>query len=567
MKTINIFFGLAAAIMLSGCADVLDKTNVESISEDAVWGDVDYAEAYLNKLYVDNLPSWDSGVGGDSDEAEGNSSKLYGTLTAESISELYYSNIRSINILLENLESSSFDEDTKVSFKAQALVLRAWRYFQMVRNYGGVPLVMTVQSLNDDLFVSRNKTSECIDAIIDDLDYAIANLPKSWDSDNTGRFTRATAYALKGRVLLYYASEQFNPDNDISRWQTAYDFHKTAITQIEADGYGLYDDYKNIWFDEDNCEALMVKKYQEPDLYHNWDAATRPLSEAQNATGANHPTLELVNSYPMITGESIEESSLYNSTYYWLNRDPRFKATVAYNGCLWELSGKTGRIQWTYAGAEQNSPTTSGFYCRKAINESYTPYYTERSSTDWIEIRYAEVLLNFAECAAATGHSDEAYDVLKRIRSRAGIQSGSDGMYGLKSGMTGNTLTSAIMLERKIELAFEGKRYWDLRRRRMFGENNYAPKLNDTQRTGLEPHLKSGYSISDIEAGISNGTIDLDKDYATYFEDQIVLTDKVYKINFKDEYYFYAIPSSELEVNPNLKQTQGWSGGTFNPLD
>lgn len=549
------------------CSDVLDKRNIAAISEDIVWSDEAYAKAYLNKLYNDNLPSWNAGIASQSDEAEGGNDYLYGTLTNASISTLFYSQIRSINLLMERLDKTSFNEDTKISFKAQASVLRAWRYFEMVRNYGGVPLVLNLQSLSDDLYVSRAKTSECINSIIKDLDYAIDNLPWSWAGGDIGRFTKATAYGLKGRVLLYYASEQFNPDKISNRWVDAYNFHKTAIAQLEAHGYGLYNNYAKIWFNEDNIEALMVKKFNEPDLFHSWDAATRPLSEAQNYTGANHPTLEMVNSYPMITGEPINESSLYNPTLYWLNRDPRFKSTIAYNGCLWELSGKAGRRQWTYSGAEPNLPTTSGFYCRKAVNESYIPYFTERSSTDWIEIRFAEVLLNFAECAAATGNDADAYNMLKKIRSRAGIEAGVNGMYGLKSGLTGDKLTAAIMLERKIEFAYEGKRYWDLRRRRMFHANNYAPKLNGIQRTGLEPHLKSGFNIRDIEAGILNGSINLDKDYATYFEDIVVFTDKVFKIDFKENYYFYAIPPSEIELNPNLKQTQGWDNGTFNPLD
>ena len=118
------------------------------------------------------------------------------------------------------------------------------------------------------------------------------------------------------------------------------------------------------------------------------------------------------------------------------------------------------------------------------------PYYTERSSTDWIEIRFTEVLMNYAECAAENGKLDEAYGVLKRIRQRAGIEAGSNGMYGLKANMSHDEMIAAIMLERKIEFAYEGKRYWDLRRRRMF-----ASEMNGTRRHGLLPKLK----ISPVE--------------------------------------------------------------------
>lgn len=179
----------------------------------------------------------------------------------------------------------------------------------------------------------------------------------------------------------------------------------------------------------------------------------------------------MVESYPMINGKGIHDpESGYDPVIYWENRDPRFKTTIAYNGCLWELSGKTGRKQWTYVGAEVQ-PSASGFYCRKAINTSYTPYFAERSSTDWIELRYAEVLLNYAECAAESGKTEEAYGVLKEIRKRAGILPGNDGMYGLATGMNSGELVKAVLFERKIEFAYEGKRYWDLRRRRLLRKN------------------------------------------------------------------------------------------------
>lgn len=553
-----------------GCSDILDKKDLSAVTDSQVWGDAKYATAYLNRLYEVNLPRWDGESDGDdgssipyyssySDESEGGDSYMYGQLTTASVDFWYYSCIRNINLLFDKLENNSaIDEETCTSLKAQASILRAWRYFGMVRVYGGMPIILKPQKLTDDLLVPRNKTSECIDVILQDLDYAYENLPWSWTGDDLGRATKAAALAFKGRVLLYYASPQFNPDNQTDRWETAYKVNKQAKEELEANGYGLYSNYENLWFDEMNKEVVWGRRYQEPGTVNYWNAATRPLSEAQNHTGANRPTLEMVESYPMVTGESIEESSDYDPVLYWKNRDPRFKATIAYNSCVWELSGKSGRRQWTYVGAELNNPTNSGFYCRKAIDPSYTAYYTERSSTDWIEIRYAEVLLNYAECAAMLGKTDEAYTVLKVIRERAGILAGSNGMYGLKEGMSASQMIDAIMLERKIELAFEGKRYWDLRRRRMF-----ASELNGKVRHGIQPKL----NISEDEFNAMKDTIDFDNNYGTYFRDSLVILDKKFTIDFKDNYYFYAIPNKYLETNSKLEQTQGWSGGTFNPLD
>jgi hypothetical protein len=174
-------------------------------------------------------------------------------------------------------------------------------------------------------------------------------------------------------------------------------------------------------------------------------------------------------------------------------------------------------------------------------------------------MRFAEVLLNHAECSAETGKSSEAYDILKQIRKRAGIQPGADGMYGLESGMTGSKLIKTVLLERKIELAFEGKRYWDLRRRRLFAE-----ELNGTKRHGIYPQLRTMKKEDFLKI---QSTVDINKDYSTYFKDSYIVIDKVFPINFKDNYHFYAIPTTHLETNSKLQQTQGWDNGDFNPYD
>lgn len=540
------------------CSDILNKKDLSAVTEEDVWNDSKYATAYLDKLCRDNLPDWDAGASNNSDEANGGDGIMYGQLTTSSIDTWNYEQIRKINLLLQKVGSGSIDEETQNTLKAQALVLRAWRYFQMVRLYGGVPLILEPQELTDDLYVTRAKTSECIAQMVKDLDDAIAILPWKWTSDDEGRITKAAAMAFKGRILLYWASPQFNPDNDKQRWEDAYNANKQVMEELAQNGYGLYGSYSDLWFDEMNVEAVFVKRFQEPGLTNSWNAGTRPLSEAQNYTGYNRPTLEMVESYPMADGTPITESKDYDPVYFWKNRDPRFAQSIAYNGCLWELSGKSGRIQWTYVGSELNNPTPSGFYCRKAVDESYTPYYTERSSTDWIEIRYAEVLMNYAECAAELDKKDEAYAILKQIRNRAGILPGSDGLYGLKAGMSYDDMIKAIMLERKIEFAFEGKRYWDLRRRRLF-----ASELNGTRRHGLLPKLK----ISQEEFDKIKDNVDIDKDKDTYFRDSLVVLDTKFDIDFKDNYYFYAIPNKHLETNSKLEQTQGWDGGTFNPYE
>lgn len=555
MKLKYVLIGLSI-LTLSGCIGALDKKDLSAVTEQDVWNDPMYATAYLNKLYNDNLPGWNADIAGNSDEAGGGAGIMYGQLTTASIDTWDYTQIRNINLLLANVSKGLIEKQTQDQLRAQALVLRAWKYFEMVRLYGGVPMILTPQDITEDLYATRSKTSDAIAIIIKDLDDALAVLPWRWTGKDEGRFTKASVMAFKGRIQLYYASPQFNEQRDKSRWETAYATNKLAVDEIQANGYGLYNNYERIWLDEMNKEVLFVKRYQEPTITHSWDAATRPLSEAQNFTGANQPTLEMVKSYPMRTGESIDESPAYDRIYYWKNRDPRFEATIAHNGTLWELSGKKGRKQWTYVGHSTLNPTTSGFYCRKAINVDYTPFFTERSSTDWIEIRFAEVLLNLAECAAELGKTNEAYALIKQIRQRAGIEPGTNNRYGLKENMSGAQLINAIMLERKIEFAYEGKRYWDLRRRKLFGA-----ELNGSKRHGLLPKLL----VSQVEFDKIKDQFDTNKDYKTYFRDSLVVLDQKFDIDFKDNYYFYAIPNKHLETNAKLKQTMGWDNGTFNP--
>ncbi len=565
MKMKYIISGMLMCLLLAGCTDFLDKEDEMSLNDDQVWNNERYATDYLNQLYRYNAPVWDIDISGKSDEAERYGDKeLYGQLILQDLDDLwYYEGIRNINILIKKMEGSTLDQGIRDKLKGQALILRAWRYFQMVCLYGGVPMILEPQELGDDIYVTRNKTSECIALIVKDLDDASRLLPWKWTGADEGRYTRAVALALKGRVLLYYASPQFTPVSDAGRWTNAYDANKTAMTELQGAGYGLYPDYANIWFDEMNKEDIMVTRfYATSETVGNgnfWNAATRPLDEAQNFTGSNHPTWNLVKSYPMITGEPVDESALYDPVLFWKNRDPRFKASIVYNGSIWELSGKVGRKQWTYQGAQGDATTQTGFYCRKAVDTNLSPAQSQYSSTDWVEIRYAEVLLNYAEAAAELGKSDEAYSILKQIRERAGIEAGDNGMYGLKTGMSHDELINAIMLERKIEFAFEGKRYWDLRRRRLFEK-----ELNGTYREGMRPNFVEGMNADKLLE--IQQTADFENNYAQYFKDEAYNTDKKYVIDYKDNYYFFGLPSKHLETNSKLEQTKGWNSGTFDPL-
>ncbi|MDR2775837.1 MAG: RagB/SusD family nutrient uptake outer membrane protein [Tannerella sp.] len=542
--------------MITGCSDVLDKNDLSAISEQDVWNDEIYATAFVDKLHRDNIPGWDIFVSSHSDEAGNDGSFSVGELSRDGESYWPYSALRNCANFIDNIGNGSLPDNVKGNLKAQVLTMRALMYWRMVKRYGGIPMIMHPQTLDDDLLVTRNKTSECIELIIRDLDEAIEteSFPMTWSGNNAGRLSKAAAMALKGRILLYWASPQFNPNNDAGRWTEAYNANKTARDQLKAAGYDLYESFENIWFDEMNKEVVLPRRYEYPNMSHIWDAASRPSKGGLGHGGYNQPAWELVKSFPMITGESVDESSTYDDVYFWKNRDPRLAKTIAWNGCVWELYGETGAKLWT--DFEEGTPSATHMYCRKAINPNYTVDQASinHTNTDWIEIRYAEVLMNFAEAAAETGKSDEAYEVLKQIRRRAGIEAGSNGMYGLKANMNAAQMIDAIMLERKIEFAFEQKRYWDLRRRRLL------QTLNGTVRHGRLPVLKEGVTREDVR------NADMNTEYHIYFEDQLDVVDKIKTMNYPENYYFYAINNGHLIRNSNLQQTKGWDNGTFDPL-
>lgn len=585
----KLFSYILLTVSLTACSDILDKTDLTGIDE-RTWDNESTATLYLNRVYDLSMPTWPNlasaatlptAIHDISDDYNGGDQKIwYGTLSVDNITDFFGGNasnnvwayIRKTNILLSEIEKGPLPVDVKTKIKAQAYFLRGWLYFQLIKLYGGVPYISHPQDwVTENLFVTRNKTSECIDSIARDFDMATA-LPGTWGTADKGRITRGAALGVKGRMLLYWASPQFNPNNDPARWERAYKANRAAYDTLVLDGYGLFSNYANIWLDEGtgNKEVILLRSFDGATKASTFDDAARPNSESNGGGGAYQPTLELVNTYPTIDGLPITDpNSGYDPVYYWKNRDPRFDATIAYNGCIWPLSNKTGRKQWNYVGVteDKNKPTATGFYCRKNVNTSTIKDNTKLGKTDWIEMRFAEVMLNLAECANATGRTQEAYDMLTAIRKRAGIRPGEGGTYGLKQGMSRDEMFETIINERRIELAFEGKRYDDLRRNKLFD------KLNGKKRSILKITINAPYTAADLEKADATGITLRDKldlngpDYTTYFTATVDVLDTQKPINYPSNYYFYAIPTTNITRNPSIVQTTGWTTGGFNPLD
>ncbi|AXY73226.1 RagB/SusD family nutrient uptake outer membrane protein [Paraflavitalea soli] len=577
MKTRGLLLLMIGSCLLGSCNKILDIENPTAVDEKDVWNDIELATAYANRIHAENLPGWTTDFADYSEESDGGGSYMYGQLTENSVDYWPYSEIRGINVLLSDIDKGKLSEANKKLLKGQAFFFRGWQFFEMAKRYGGIPLVLKPQQLTDDLLVNRNTTTETMARILADLDSAIAYLPAVavGSGDNNGRVHKGTALAVKGRVLLFYASPQFDPaQNAPGRWQAAYDANKAAKDYLDGQGYGLFPSFTNLWFSEMNKEVIFVRRYQyvatNTASWNNWAAATRPLDISQGATGGNRPALEIVDAFPMKDGRAINDPATtypYDAQYYWKNRDPRFNQTIVYNGALWQvgINGlEAGRMQWTFVGGEQNSPTITGFYMRKGVDTTQTSIQAFNSGTDWIELRYAELLLNLAEAANETDRIAEVYPLLTAIRARAGIDAGANNLYGLAPGMNKTQMRAAIRLERQIELAFEGKRFWDLRRWRAF-----ETTLNGTRRHGHNVTLKVPKAQWDaLKASMTPQQLyqHLQTNYTTYFQTTVKTVDTQFDILWKPEYYFFALPSKHLQLNSHLKQTNGWAGGSFDPL-
>ena len=589
MKKKNILVGLCCSLLLCACS--LDYENAEAITPDAVWKDSKMINAFLNDIYGNMMPGWpitanntDEGMNGPTDMSQ----YVRGEATVmNSGVGLDYKNIDKINFFLDNLEATTaLTEDEKKPLIGQALFWRAWAYWDKVFQVGGVPLILKTQDVSDinSLILPRNSTTECVTQILADLDEAISCLPDTWKNEDYGRIDKGCALAFKGRVLLQYASPLFNPNNDQKRWQDAYEANKAAVDFLQSVGKGLYEgNFADIWYDEQNKEVIMVNQFYYPD--HALDQKNiRPEPLTRDMANQNQAILPLIMAFPKIDGsplvidlDRLATDLNYNKQFmtdFYTNRDPRFHATIFCPGMkypcgndlpngmnFWNVWRKDGVSNITLIQDEMSRgmPLGANFFQMKGLDDLES-LYVYQGETDWIEIRFAEVLMNMGEAANEIGKSSEALQVLYDIRKRAGIQS-TDGKYGIMAANQ-SEIREAYMKERYIEFAYENKRWADLRRWKRFDI------LNDLKyRSSLYLVIKD-YSI--VETGNFDWTKDMfDPEVRKLFRfDYIECVDgdkDIYKFNLDLNHWFYPIKKDDLDRNSKLEQNNEW-GGTFDPL-
>lgn len=589
MKKKYIIVGLFCSLLLGSCS--LDYENTGAITPEGVWENPAMVNAFLVNIYGSMMPGWpvsanntDEGMNGATDMSQ----YVRGEITVDNCAQgLNYGNIDKINYFLANLENVTvLSETEKKQLRGQALFWRAWDYWGKVFSLGGVPLILQPQDVSDlnSLLVPRSSTSDCVKQILADLDEAIASLPDKWENENYGRIDKGCAMAFKGRMLLQYASPLFNPNNDQKRWQDAYDANKAAVDFLKSVGKGLYEgNFADIWYDEQNKEVVMVNQFYYPD--HAFDQKNiRPEPLTKDGASYNQAILPLLMAYPKIDGTPLEldlnklaSDDAYNEKFvdeFYTNRDPRFHATFFCPGTSYPCPDRlpNGMNFWNawkfmdgaYITMIQDElgagyPKGTNFFQRKGLDELGTSE-VYNAETDWIEIRFAEVLMNMGEAANEIGKRDEALQVLYDIRKRAGIQS-TDGKYGITA--TGqDEIREAYITERYIEFAYEGKRWSDLRRWKRFDI------MNDIKYRSTLNLVINDNSL--VENGNFDWTWSMESPEVRklfHFEYlECVDGDKnIYKFNLDLNHWFYPIKKDDLDRNSKLEQNNEW-GGSFDPL-
>ncbi len=388
-----------------------------------------------------------------------------------------YRSIRECNYALSIIDQVEMSESHRKKLKGELLFIRAFRYHDLIRNYGGVVLMGdTVLNLDDDFnydqLYSRSTIEESIDYTVAQLDSAAALLPLENDDDwELGRATEGAALALKARLLLYAASPLYTDGvTDTEKWQEAADAAKVVMN---LGVYSLYSDYSSLFLTDENSETIFGRYYAVGARHVCLEIANGP--NGYGGWGGNTPSQNLVDVYEMSNGKAIDEDgSGYDDQDPYADRDPRFYATILYNGAAYRddtVETYTPGGKDSEDGDDNWNTSLTGYYLKKWMDDDnpISNPWEVAGLQPWFYLRYAEVLLNFAEAQnEATGPDNDVYNAINSIRERAG-------MPDLETGLTQSEMRTHIRRERQVELAFEEHRYYDVRRWEIADETENEP--------------------------------------------------------------------------------------------
>lgn len=660
MKKIIIIVNtiLVLGLSFSGCSDQFleDMSPYDKYSPEKTFGNDVNIDKFIQNIYYNSFrvsgmtPPQSYGLSGNytdmttyTEEKWGISDKFnankdlkqasecdtyFGSKLTTSVSNNPYTRIRNCNEVLEGVEKygSTLTASVAKQAKGQAYFLRAIQLYDLVRVYGGVPIVTKVLDATDyegAKTFARSSVEDCFAQIATDLDSAYALLPTraEWGDSQYGRLTKEAALAYKSRVLLVFASPLFNSDWDNTgnqRWKNALKASQDAKALLDAEGYGLYGNTAKMWdemfynFDNKwNKEVIMVKMMSNTtsnsDEHSGWQKAIRLKTMGGSGAGYQVP-MGMLEIFPMADGKEATAANGYDEFLFFKNRDPRFYYTFTFSGMKWGYDVDANAVVWNYRWSDDknlhyyagNVGGSSPAIVRKMSDPKEVSANTyQADGTDVYEFRYAELLLNLAECYAATGDATSAVKTIGLVRARVGIPAG-DGTYGLGPISNKNAAIKACLRERQIELAYEGKRFWDLWRWMLFNEdasNNNTTcaalgikPLNGTYRVGKYLQVK-GTGFSSVDPMTSNvaaftpidvnTSTNLQADmnslanfWSTNFELKDTqtpvdnLNNQQAYITWRQNYYLSGLPTDVLMMNTWLPQSKGWldfsgADGTF----
>jgi hypothetical protein len=566
MKRIVSIVWVAVVAGLSGCEN-LERELITDITEQQVLKSYDFSLNRINSLYTD-IPGGYLQIDGAmtasaTDEAEHtletsevqkfNNGSWNSVDNPENLWANFYRGIRKANQLLVATDSINLDQyklDPTPSaqtvyknrlaeikrWKYEARFLRAYFYFELVKRYGGVPIVSEIYSVNDNFQnVQRNTLEECIQYIAAECDSAARNLPLTYNAADLGRATRGAALALKSRVLLYAASDLFNnpswaggyeqPElislsgDRQARWKAAADAAK-AVIDLSGTGYALHSNYRNLFITNSYTlpEVIFARRNA---AENNFEKTNYPIGYDLGNSGTT-PSQNLVDAYEMTDGTRFDWNNPEHAANPYANRDPRLGLNILVNNTPFKdrnvESWKGGRD-----GKGIVNATKTGYYLKKYVNENLNLLQNAPSVKSWNLFRLAEIYLNYAEALneAIPGHADIKIYV-DRVRARPGID-----MPPLPEGLSQAEMRERIRNERWVELAFEGHREWDVRR-------------------WMQGPTYLGAPLMGVD--ITRNPDD------TFTYTPIVVENRV----FEPRMYLYPIPQGELNASKGLVQNPMW---------
>jgi len=588
-REFRIAIAVCGLLGATSCQGVLDVTPKDQFPDQAVFADPNLAQAFLSDAYRGlGHGLYEIMLASMTDETHfihnyNTEVVLQSLITSSARGALddgryshfnwgpSYARIRQTNIFLSHIDAAGFDDALKRRMKAEAYFLRAYFYHNLMRMYGGVPLITKVYGLNEDYKVARNSFKETVDFIVANADSAAALLPLSFSGTDVGRATKGAALALKARVLLYAASDLYNlnpsdsaftgyttPQDRVALWRAAKDAAKAVM---DLGIYGLFrpspaspqeaaQNYGDLFLQRMSEEVILSRFF----LSTRDDGYNPGLHNGPNGFhtwGGNTPIQNLVDDYRMADGSKFDWSNPVEAAAPYANRDPRFYASIAYDGAPWRIRpddvknlDPVGTIQTfraltltggsVVAGLDtRDSPVEnwngaySGYYLRKFIDPSINAQFT-KEQVPWIFFRYAEVLLNYAEASIELNELGDAVSALNQIRRRAG-------MPVFSGGLDQATLRDEYRNERRVEMAFEEQRFFDVRRWMI------APQVLNKDAFGINI--------------FANGASPTNRSTWTNYRYQ---THSIQRRAWDDKMYFMPIPLDELNRNSMLKQNPGF---------